>query len=132
MSLATYQAEFTRMVQRLILYATDEGYALRFGDVWRSTDKLKCPSCSHEASYQELLVANGKSKVAFGKHQDRLAVDFIISRTDGEDMHDADYRKLGEYWECLGGRWGGRFGLLLEDYASKIGWDAGHFEKASQ
>lgn len=77
---------------------------------------------------QEIYLKQGKSKVKHSKHQDRLAIDlnlFIKGRyiTDPER-----YRPLGEFWECLGGRWGGRFGLQKNDYDTKIGFDANHFE----
>ncbi len=48
---------------------------------------------------------------------------------DGVYMTDGEaYRFLGEKWESLGGRWGGRFGLSPDEYASKTGWDSNHFE----
>ena len=53
------------------------------------------------------------------KHYDGLAVDLLLYNNNGEYIKDAlPYRPLGEYWESLGGRWGGR-------YANR---DANHFE----
>lgn len=121
------QAEFTQMVGRLIAYAGEQGYLLRFGDAWRSTDPLACPACGRTTTYQALLKHNGRSKVAYSKHNDRKAVDFIIEKIAGA-MQDADYRVLGAYWESLGGTWGGRFGVPTADFARKLGWDANHFE----
>ena len=54
----------------------------------------------------------------------------ILSRfeDDGKINYSPEkYKSLGEYWENLGGRWGGRFGDNLA--TEKIeGWDSGHFE----
>ncbi|MBB9356801.1 M15 family metallopeptidase, partial [Escherichia coli] len=42
-------------------------------------------------------------------HTLRLAVDFNLF-INGEYQADTDaYRPLGEYWESIGGTWGGRF-----------------------
>ncbi|HGV6771546.1 TPA: M15 family metallopeptidase, partial [Escherichia coli] len=42
-------------------------------------------------------------------HTLRLAVDFNLF-INGEYQTDTDaYRPLGEYWESIGGTWGGRF-----------------------
>ncbi|MEM4360121.1 MAG: hypothetical protein QXT45_06295 [Candidatus Bilamarchaeaceae archaeon] len=78
-------------------------------------------------SYQELLFYNKKTKVMHSKHNDRLAIDLIIYKGD-RGLKPEEYRPVGEKWEFMGGIWGGRFGVKKEDYASKIGWDAGHFE----
>lgn len=134
-ALVLAQRRHVSLIMQLIKYGEDNGYAFRYGDAYRSEDKLKCPQCHVEVTYQELLVANGKSKLKRGTHNDRLANDLVIERIDGVPMTDEDYLFLGEYWELLGGRWGGRFGLKLidgkwvnEKGEEKIGWDAGHFE----
>ena len=125
--LVDQQAEFTQMVGRLIAFAGEHQYQLRFGDAFRSTDSLTCPHCQRTVTYQGLLQANGRSKVAYSKHNDRKAVDFVIAKLDGE-MNDQDYRVLGEYWESLGGRWGGRFGVAKAEFGARLGWDKNHFE----
>ena len=127
MGLKEKQFQFGEMVWKLLSWLVTNGYAYRFGDAWRSTDSLSVPGTSVKISYQELLVANGKSKVKYGKHNDRLAIDLLIAK-DGADLQDEEYRPIGEYWESIGGTWGGRFGVKKEDYDKKVGWDAGHFE----
>lgn len=116
MKLSVKQQKFTSMVGKLIAYADRQGIGLTMGNVWRSPEE------------QERLVKEKKSKTLKSKHLDRLAVDFsmFICGTLIEDAED--YRVLGNYWESLGGRWGGRFGVERKDYDTKIGWDAGHFE----
>ena len=116
MSLSQRQQTFSIMVANLILFALQEGIALTFGETYRTEEQ------------QEIHRRNGVSRVRHSKHQDRLAVDFNLF-IDGDYVIDKEkYRKLGEEWEKDGGRWGGRFGVKKEDYDTKIGWDAGHFE----
>lgn len=45
------------------------------------------------------------------RHQSWLAMDFVIVEDGGKLVwnHNARYEILGEIWESLGGRWGGRF-----------------------
>lgn len=121
------QIKFSKMIGEFIVWLNNEGYQVRFGDAWRSTDKLGVPGIDVKFSYQELLFYNGKTKVKYGKHNDRLAVDLLIYK-NGKELTDEEYRFIGEKWESIGGRWGGRFGVKKEEYNSKIGWDRGHFE----
>lgn len=61
----------------------------------------------------------GHSRVEFGKHQQWLAIDIAIWDDLDEDQvidkdeirfnNDPRYQILGEYWESLGGVWGGRW-----------------------
>ena len=130
MSLQERQSEFAYLVAELVHYAANNGYQLRYGDAWRSTDPLPCPTCHTPHSYQEMLLAAGRSKSKNSKHADRLAVDFLVNRADGVPMTDPDWRKLGEFWEDHGGYWGGRFGVDREVWGTQIGWDRSHFEMA--
>ena len=81
------QQEFTRMIARLIDFATSMGYGLTFGDAWAQT------------GHREKSL-----------HYSRLAVDFNLM-FDGKWLKETeDHKFLGEYWESIGGTWGGRFG----------------------
>jgi len=61
----------------------------------------------------------GRSQVKLGKHQQWLAMDFaIVDDLNHDGIVDKDeirwkdddrYTILGEYWETLGGFWGGRW-----------------------
>lgn len=125
------QWQFASMIGDFLVWLRSQGYNYRFGDAWRSTDKLKVPDCDITYSYQELLVYNKKSKLTYGKHNDRLALDLIIHKMgSAESLKDEEYRPIGEKWELMGGRWGGRFGVVKEEYNVKIGWDSNHFELA--
>ena len=116
------------MVAELVQWAYEAGYEFTYGDGWRGTDPLKCPSCQNPHTYQELLVFNGRSKKLYSKHSDRLAVDFNVFKNGVLLKNKDEFLPLGEKWESMGGRWGGRFGVSKDDYAKKVGWDAGHFE----
>lgn len=118
MKLSERQRLFTLKVSQLIAFAYAEGMELSLGHAWRDSET------------QRRLVEKGFSETMNSRHCDRLAVDFNLF-LDGNYMSDREaYRPLGELWERLGGRWGGRFGVDPEDYAKKVGWDPGHFEYA--
>ena len=127
MGLIDRQCTFAYEIALLIIKIHEDGYGVRFGDAWRSTDPLSVPDSQIKLSYQELLLYNGKTKVKYGKHNDRLAIDLLISKNNVQ-VSEESYRKYGEYWEGRGGVWGGRFGVKLADYPTKIGWDSNHFE----
>lgn len=127
MGLMDRQALFALEIAKLIMLMNADGYQVRFGDAWRSTDQLLMPNSTATISYQELLLYNKKTSVKYGKHNDRLAIDLLLSR-NGVQVDSSEYRKYGEYWEGRGGIWGGRFGIKKDDYATKLGWDSNHFE----
>jgi hypothetical protein len=131
--LANQQRQFAKMDATFILWLYEQGLTVRRGDCWRSTDKLFVPTGApgfeddDKYSYQDLLFYNRKSKVTYGKHNDRLASDLIIERNSVQLTSD-EHRPLGEKWESMGGKWGGRFDIPKEEYATRVGWDPGHFE----
>lgn len=127
------QFKFSKMIAELVLWLYEQGYTVQRGDAWRSTDKLYVPGGEEgfeddrKYSYQELLFYNKKTDVLNSKHNDRLADDLLIWK-DYKQLKSTEYRPIGEKWEEMGGRWGGRFGVKKEEYGIKIGWDANHFE----
>jgi len=86
MGLREKQSEFVRMIARLIDFATENGYELTFGDAWAKT---------------------GHVKGSF--HYKRLAVDFNLFKDGVYLTTTEDHRPLGEFWESIGGTWGGGF-----------------------
>lgn len=114
------QTDFFRMVALLIV----------------RSHELSTPLCPLEwmrsESKQALLVARGASKTMDSKHLQGLAMDFCFIadlKDDGKLNYSPEkYRALGEYWESLGGRWGGRFGQPDKKRDAPLGWDSGHFE----
>lgn len=121
------------MHAEFVLWLYAQGFTVRHGDMWRSTDKLWVPTGDpgfeddDKYSYQDLLFYNRLSKVTYGLHNDRRASDLIIEK-NGIHLLPAEHRPLGEKWESMGGGWGGRFGVKKEKYGLEIGWDSGHFE----
>lgn len=60
-------------------------------------------------------------------HHDSLACDLPMVWPDGRYGTWEEYRPLGEYWESIGGIWGGRFDLNADGVAKD---DANHFSLA--
>lgn len=97
MGLGDKQRQFTRMIGLLIEWAYQNGYELTFGDAYR--DPRLHGSVGEKKGYG----------AASSNHKVRLAVDFNLFK-DGKFLTATeDHRPLGEYWESLGGSWGGRF-----------------------
>ena len=87
MSLRKQQSEFVKAVGLLITYAYYLGYEVTFGDTYP-----------------------GKYKHIFNSwHKKGLAIDLNLFLNGKYLRKTSDHLKLGEYWESLGGTWGGRF-----------------------
>lgn len=112
------QWQFLKMVGRLIARAEASNTPIVILEYYRSLD------------VQKGYVARGVSKTLDSKHIIGLAVDIAFLddlRDDGKINYPIEkYRPLGEFWESMGGRWGGRFGETSPGAGN--GWDAGHFE----
>ena len=88
-TLRNKQAQFTQAIAVLIRKADELGYQMTFGDAYRD------PRCPYG--------------LPTSLHKQRLAVDFNVFR-DGEYLTRGEqYTDLGEFWESIGGTWGGRF-----------------------
>lgn len=122
MTLREKQSRFWLMVSKLLQEAERLGTPLVVLEWLRSIER------------QKELIALKASKTMDSKHIQGLAVDVCFLDDlldDGRLNYTADqYRAIGDFWEGLGGTWGGRFGVKPEQYNSKVGWDAGHFEYA--
>lgn len=90
------QFQFTAMVGQLIRFAYDNGYTLTFGEAYRTPEQ-----CA--------LNAQKGTGIVNSLHAKRLAVDFNLFYAGVYLTKTEDYRELGEYWESIGGSWGGRF-----------------------
>lgn len=97
MTLLQKQQEFVLMISQLIQFAYQNDYRLTFGDAYRDP-----------RLHGEMGVKKSYSS-AKSNHKIRLAVDFNLFKDGKYLTATEDYTKLGEYWESLGGCWGGRF-----------------------
>lgn len=89
MTLREKQSKFVYAVSLLILYAYQKGYELTFGDTWSKPEYL-----AHRKGSFHFL---------------RLAIDLNLFK-DGKYLTSTEsHRELGEFWESIGGTWGGRF-----------------------
>lgn len=97
MSLRSDQSQFVRMVAELIGFATTEGYELTFGDAYRDP-----------RVFGEIGTWKGYGR-RNSHHKKRLAIDLNLFRNGQYLSSTEDHRPLGEFWESIGGTWGGRF-----------------------
>ncbi len=96
-TLGQKQRRFTRMIGLLIEFAYQQGYELTFGDAYR--DPRVHGDVGVKKSYSS----------ANSVHKSRLAVDFNLFKNGVYLTSTEDHRELGEFWESIGGTWGGRF-----------------------
>jgi hypothetical protein len=90
------QHQFARMVAQLIAKANQMGYDVTLGEAWRS-------------EFEAVRLAKNKLGIKRSLHCDRLAIDLNLFR-GGIYLRDTEsHRALGEWWESMGGSWGGRF-----------------------
>jgi len=97
MSIRKKQSTFVQMVGDLIDYAYREGYELTFGDAYRDPR----------------IHGHIGTKEGYGRrdslHKERLAIDLNMFKDGRYLTSTEDHRPLGEFWEKMGGSWGGRF-----------------------
>lgn len=97
MTLRQKQSLFASMLPALINKAVELGYEITLGDAYR--DPRLHGAVGIKQGY-------GHSKSC---HKLRLAIDLNLFK-DGVFLQTTeDFKLLGEYWESLGGTWGGRF-----------------------
>ena len=89
MSLLKKQQEFAMFVPLLIKKAHELGFEVTLGDAYRDP----------RAPY------GSKSS----RHRSRLAIDLNLFRNGRYLTETSDHAELGEWWESIGGIWGGRF-----------------------
>ena len=90
------QSRFAIMAARLILQAQAMGYEVTLGEAYRSPAEAA------------RLAAAGRG-IARSLHTDRLAIDLNLFKNGRYLDSTEDHRPLGEWWESIGGAWGGRF-----------------------
>jgi len=96
MSLRQEQSKFAKAVALLILFAYEKGYEVTFGDAY-------CDSVLFNP------ITNKKPHKYGSFHHKRLAIDLNLFK-DGKYLQSTkSHQLLGEFWESIGGTWGGRF-----------------------
>lgn len=104
MSNVSEQAAFLLDVCKLIQFATERGFTLTAGELYRTPEQ------------QEIYVKSGRSQTMNSLHMSRRAVDFNIFK-DGKLVGDkATLAPLGAYWESLHplNSWGGNGKKLVD------------------
>lgn len=99
MTLGEKQRTFLPMVVKLIEWAYANGYELTLGDGYRDPRMFGIQGDKKAGSYS----------AAYSCHKLRLAVDLNLFKDGKYLTATEDYTPLGEFWESLGGAWGGRF-----------------------
>jgi hypothetical protein len=90
MTLREKQSKFASMVGQLLQHIDGiPGYAVTLGDAYRAP-----------------TVQYGSPK---SLHRERLAIDLNLFINGVYQTSTEAYTPLGEYWEGIGGAWGGRF-----------------------
>lgn len=110
MSLSQEQAAFLADACKLIQYATEQGWMVTGGELYRTPEQ------------QEIYLKTGRSKTMASNHLKRCAIDLNFFK-DGKLVWDKQMlAPLGQYWESLNpkNRWGGNFKSLV---------DVPHFER---
>lgn len=92
--LVSAQLKFSEMVGKLLTHIYASGYAVSFGEAWRTPE-------------QAALNASKGIGIKNSLHCSRLAIDLNFWKDGG--LITAPH-EVGEYWESIGGSWGGRFG----------------------
>jgi hypothetical protein len=83
------------MLADLIIKAYKLGYELTGGDL--------------QSSPVYRNAAGNMPHAANSLHYDKLAIDLNLFKNGVYLDKTEDHRELGEYWESIGGSWGGRF-----------------------
>ncbi|MCW6545520.1 M15 family metallopeptidase [Yersinia ruckeri] len=96
MTLSEKQQLFTQLTAQLIQWAGERGYRLTYSEAYRTAE-------------QAALNAKSGKGISNSLHTQRLAVDFNLFINGQYQTKSEAYQPLGEYWESLGGSWGGRF-----------------------
>lgn len=84
------------MVGWLIEFAYTSGYELTFGEAYRTPE-------------QAALNAAKGTGIVNSLHNQRLAVDLNLFKDGVWLITTEAHKPLGEFWESIGGSWGGRF-----------------------
>lgn len=99
MSLVSEQAAFLLDASRLIQKATQMGFVVTGGELYRTAEQ------------QAIYVKNGRSKTMNSNHLKRLAIDLNFFKNGVLCYDIAALKPVGDYWEKLNSKnsWGGNW-----------------------
>ena len=107
MSLVAEQAAFLQDVCKLVAFATERGYVVTGGELYRTAEQ------------QQIYVKTGRSKTMDSRHLQRLAIDLNFFK-GGQLTYDT--AELGKFWEGLSPK--NSAGMFWRSFK-----DAPHFER---
>lgn len=123
LTLGEKQRLFVKMVGQLIRWAYDNGYELTFGEAKRTDEQAEINALGEDGRARlirtiqtafpilaEKIGNNTGSGIRGSLHEIGLAIDLNLFRHGVYLSRTDDHRKMGEFWESIGGTWGGRFG----------------------
>lgn len=110
MSMVNEQAAFLLDVARLIQKATEMGWTVTGGELYRTAEQ------------QEIYVKTGRSKTMNSNHLKRLAIDLNFFKDGVLTYEKYLLQPIGNYWESLSPKnsWGGNWETFK---------DVPHFER---
>lgn len=132
-TLSEKQRRLPMMLAELIRWAYSKGYELALGEAHRSAEQAEINAIGAVwreraadllSSIPQLKALADKIRGHVGDgtrtslHGDRLAIDLMLFINGEYQKTTEAYRPLGEYWESLGGTWGGRFSTPDGDHFS--------------
>lgn len=96
-TLGQKQRRFAKMVGQLLAKIHELGYECTLGDAYRDP-----------RLHGEMGVQKGYGHPA-SAHKIRLAIDLNLFKDGVYLASTEDHQPIGEWWESIGGSWGGRF-----------------------
>ena len=99
------QQQFSKMLSQFLIWLFANDYEVTFGEVKRTKEQAEENASKNIGILKSL-------------HLISLAVDLNLFK-NGQFLTDPnDYQLAGEYWESIGGSWGGRFKNVDADHFS--------------
>ncbi|WP_392565378.1 M15 family metallopeptidase [Utexia brackfieldae] len=96
MTLTQKQATFTVMIAKLILWADGQGLQLTFGQAYQTPAQVE----------NDMQAGKGIRNRLYSL---RLAIDLNLFIDGVYQTATTAYKPLGQYWQAMGGAWGGDF-----------------------
>lgn len=96
-TLGQKQRRFASMTVKLLSYILDSGYEFTYGDAFRDPRV--------HGAFGARVAYSGSHSL----HKLKLALDINLFKDGVYLIETQDHKLFGEFWESIGGTWGGRF-----------------------